>query len=248
MGVFAWGFCSASLPLSVENKGKGHGKENTQWFKVPNHSETTRLLASLLQGTLRVVLACSAPPTPPSALLSGSALPLPLRNRQPLTIKHARTSTKVPLPHAISRSPRLYSYLSSMHPALSRSSPLISHETANSMHRLRLSYSNTSTSSCSLWTLARPVVIGQLLLRMHRSASTTNVARKVARRLPHSHAVALLNHRHTSPFAPPLSHDHLLYVSSSCPAKRKIQKQRNNKGNSPPLTLSLARCGAAVWS
>ena len=38
---------------------------------------------------LGVAFAYSAPPTPLSPLLSGSALPLPLLNRQPLELKHA---------------------------------------------------------------------------------------------------------------------------------------------------------------
>ena len=109
VGVLAWVSARQSLPLSAENKGKGTARKH-QSLKYQPNTQTTRLLAFSALRVLRgVALACLAPPTPLSSLLCGSALQLPLRNRQPLQIKHAALLNKIPLPHALTQTPRLYS-------------------------------------------------------------------------------------------------------------------------------------------
>ena len=87
VGVLAWVSARQSFPLSVENKG--HGKKTPKVQSTKPHKTHAPLSLSPLWVVLKVAFACSAPPTPLSPLLSGSALPLPLRNRQPLELKHA---------------------------------------------------------------------------------------------------------------------------------------------------------------
>ena len=45
-GVLAWVSARQCFPLSVENKGKGHGKK-TPMVQSTSHTKPTRLLASL---------------------------------------------------------------------------------------------------------------------------------------------------------------------------------------------------------
>ena len=116
------------------------------------------------------------------------------------------------------------------------------------MHRLRLAL-NTSTTFYSLWTLARPVVLVHLVPRMHLSASATNVARRVARRLPHSHAAALLKPPPRFTIFAPLA----MTFSSTCLLallKRKIQKQQRQRKHPPSHSLALwgRRCVLASLS
>ena len=103
------------------------------------------------------------------------------------------TSTKIPSPHALSQPPRLYSYFLSIHRALSQLSLLTfpCDRILDAPFLASFLAARLLVHHISLWALARPVVLPHLL-RMHRGASATNVNRRVARRLPHSHAAALL--------------------------------------------------------
>ena len=159
VGVIALVSARQSFPLSVENNGKGHGKKTTM-VQSTSHTKPTRLSASLHSGcylgwlllvSLRRLLLLRFFVVQRSRCHSVTVNRSHLNSHSPIN--------KIPLPHAISQPPRLYSYMSSMHPAISRFSPLTFHKTAYAMHRLRLSRSNTSNSSCSLWTLTRPVVL-----------------------------------------------------------------------------------------
>ena len=120
-----------------------------------------------------------------------------------------------------------------------------SHENAYSMHRLSLSRPYNLNTSFSLWTLARPVVLVQLLQRMHRGASTTNVSRNVARRLPHSHAVALLTPPPRFTLTPPLA----MTISSTCLLLALLKERYKNNETTKeihPFSLSLSRCGSPL--
>ena len=79
-----------SLPLSSENKGKGTAKKTPNGPKYQTTQQTRASQPLRSRVLFGVVLASSAPSTPPSTLLSGSALSLPLLNRQPLALEHAR--------------------------------------------------------------------------------------------------------------------------------------------------------------
>ena len=92
-----------SLPLSSENKGKGTARRTPNGPKYQTTQQTRASQPLRSRVLFGVVLASSAPPTPPSPLLSGSALSLPLR------LNTLAASTQNPLPHALSQPPRLYS-------------------------------------------------------------------------------------------------------------------------------------------
>ena len=88
-------------------------------------------------------------------------------------------------------------------------------------------------------------MLEHLLLRIHRSVSTTNVT---ARSPEGSHTVTpqpFLDHRLASPIAP-LSQHLLLYVSSSCPARKKDTKTTKQQ-RKPPPSHSLSRAVGRRW-
>ena len=132
--------------------------------------------------------------------------------------------------------------MSSMHPALSRPSPLTFHKTGNGCTDSALAIEHLElllqpVDPCEArrpWTTPSPDA--PECIDHQRGPQGRPKAPPQSRRGP-SYTTASLHPSAT------LRHDNLHYVSSSCPAKRKIQKQRNNKGNTLPLTLSLALWG-----
>ena len=171
----------------------------------------------------------------------GSVLPCHSVTAKRSRIYTPTSSTQNPVPHALSQTPRLYSQKSPMHPSLSRSSPLTFSQNRNRMHQLPLAQ-YISTTSFSLWTLAGPVVLEHLVLEMHRGASVASVTHRVARRLPHRHAATLLRppprftHRPSSPTSSPLR---VFFL----PCSKERYKNNKTTKESPPLSLSLSRCG-----
>ena len=131
--MWGWGLSlglrSANLPLSAENKGKGHGKK-TPTVQSTSHTKPTRLLASLHSGCcLWWLLLVSL-----RQHLLRHFLVVPRSRCHSVTVNRSQlntplTHTKILLTHAISHPPRLYSYMSSMHPAISRYFPLTFHKT-----------------------------------------------------------------------------------------------------------------------
>ena len=175
------------------------------------------------------------------SLLGGSALPC-----HSLTVNRSRISTLRPhklnpVPHALSQTPRLYPRPSSMHPSLSWSSTLTFSQNQNRMHQLPLAQF-ISTSSFNPGPLRGPSYSHMPFVGCagtHQPPTWPQGRPKA----PPRHAVALLNPQPLFTQSPLLSN----IFSSTCllPAllERKIQKQQNNKGNPPPLSLSLSRSG-----
>ena len=80
---------------------------------------------------------------------------------------------------------------------------------------------------------------------MHRNASTTNVTRRVARRLPHGHAAALLRPLPRFTLTPPLA----LSVFSTClflPCSKERYKNNETTKETPP-SHSLSRAVGRRW-
>ena len=93
-----------------------------------------------------VALASSARRTTPSSLLDGYALPCHSVTVNRSRINTPTSHTHIPMPHALSQTPRFYPPPSSMHPSLSRSSTLVFPQNRNWMHQLPLAQYYAYTS------------------------------------------------------------------------------------------------------
>ena len=79
---------------------------------------------------------------------------------------------------------------------------------------------------------------------MHRGASTADVARRVARRLLHSHAAAILTPQPRFTLFAPLRHDRPLSVSFLAMLKERYKNNKTTKETPPSHSLSLS---LALW-